>query len=131
MEFGLSLSLSLCFSLSLTRFSLSHSLLVSRIKIKKLAMIVVYRQRSGSQRFKPEKRQAGGAAGGAAANNGDSQKKQKRTDGWMERRWHVCGCVCDTSGIHRVWGRKPNPERGRLREPILWGWMDGRMRVDG
>lgn len=131
-----SLSLSLFLSISHSILSLSLSPGISH-KIKKLAMIVVYRQRSGSQRFKPEKRQTGGAGGAAAANNGDSQKKQKRTDGWMERRWHVCGCVCVTQAASIACGEgNPTQKEVDYDNPFCgdgwmggWEWMDEYMYI--
>lgn len=105
-------------------------------------MIVVYRQRSGSQRFKPEERQTalllvvlGAGAGGAAAtaNNGDSQKKQKgRMDGWRGDGtcvWVVGVCVTQAASIACGEGNPTQKE-----DDYEWGmWMgvDGSGWVDG
>lgn len=127
--------------------SISHSILSLTLSWylaweKKLAMIVVYRQRSGSQRFKPEERQtafvagaAGAAAAAATANNGDSQKKQKgRMDGWRGDGtcvWVVGVCVTQAASI-AWWGRKETQPRKRTITSgggcgcgCEWEWMDG------
>lgn len=119
-------------------------------------MIVVYRQKSGSQRFKPEERLLpaclllAAAAAAAAANNGDSQKKQKgRMDGWSgDGTWiilgcvWVCGCVGDThstEAIAYLWGRERSPTQkevdyenrsgGGMRDEGEDGWTDGSVYV--
>lgn len=76
--------------------SISHSILLISLSLspEKLAMIVVYRQKSGSQRFKPEERLLPAACYLLLllllpTTETARKSKNGRMDGWMEWRWHV------------------------------------------